>query len=78
MMGDGGNVTVYERPDRSRYALDQHGRGSECAADTPIFGRPRFDSRPDSSGDWEGSRSVVKPREIGRRARPHSSRMKRG
>lgn len=78
MMGDGGNVTVYERPDRSRYALDRHGRGCECAADAPTFGRPRFDSRAEASGEWEGSRSIVVPRAVSRRARAHSSRLKRG
>ena len=58
MIGDGGNVTVYERPDNSRYALDQQGRGSECEPGMAIFGRARFDAREEASGRWPGSRST--------------------
>ncbi len=57
VIGDGGNVTVYERPDSSRYALDKKGHGQECEADMPIFGRARFDARKIASGTWKGSRS---------------------
>ncbi len=58
VVGDGGNVTVYERPDRSQYALDKRGGGSEWAAGSPIFGRARFDARERSTGRWQGSRST--------------------
>ena len=57
MVGDGGNLTIYERPDSSRYALDKRGKGQEYEADAPIFGRARFDARDLASGTWEGSRS---------------------
>lgn len=57
IVGDGGNVTVYERPDESRYTLDHNGRGQEYPADEPVFGRARFDARGESTGSWEGSRS---------------------
>ena len=62
VLGDGGNVTVYERPDGSRYALDHKGRGYEWPADEPIFGRARFDARSESTGGWDGSRSLRQPR----------------
>jgi hypothetical protein len=58
VLGDGGNLTIYERPDKSRYALDKRGRGQEYELDSPVFGRARFDARPQSSGAWAGSRSV--------------------
>ena len=65
VIGDGGNLTIYERPDESRYALDKRGHGQEYEAELPVFGRARFDSRAQSSGAWEGSRSqrqeVVSP-----------------
>jgi hypothetical protein len=61
VLGDGGNLTVYERPDSSRYALDKRGVGQEYDAGEPIFGRARFDARDLASGTWEGSRSI--PRE---------------
>jgi len=67
VVGDGGNITIYERPDASRYALDKRGCGHECEADVLIFGRARFDARELSSGTWEGSRSVaqvVAPRDL--------------
>jgi hypothetical protein len=58
LVGDGGNLTIYERPDGSRYALDKRGNGQEWPPDGPVFGRARFDSRPLASGRWEGSRST--------------------
>lgn len=57
VVGDGGNLTIYERPDRSRYALDKRGNGREYDPDAPVFGRARFDVRDLASGSWEGSRS---------------------
>ncbi len=83
-IGDGGNVTVYERPDSSQYALDKRGAGREWKAGEPIFGRARFDSRPLATGRWEGSRSL--PQEIatgeaaepGNRARRRGSRFRTG
>ena len=62
VVGDGGNLTIYERPDSSRYALDKRGNGHEYEAGAPIFGRARFDARDNSSGTWEGSRSL--PRQV--------------
>ena len=59
IIGDGANLTVYERPDRSRYTLDKKGLGAECDHDTPTFGRHRFDSRPLATGRWDGSRSTI-------------------
>jgi hypothetical protein len=58
IVGDGCNVTVYERADKSMYALDRRGAGAEWDTDQPIFGRARFDSRELSTGRWEGSRSL--------------------
>ena len=58
IVGDGGNVTVYRRPDGSCYALDKTGRGIEWSADAAIFGRARFDSRDLATGIWDGSRSL--------------------
>ena len=58
VIGDGGNVTVYERPDRSRYALDKKGNGSERTLEAPIFGLARFDARDLASGRWDSSRSI--------------------
>lgn len=57
VIGDGCNVTVYERPDKTRYALDRRGVGSEWDPDAPTFGRARFDSRALATGRWDGSRS---------------------
>lgn len=72
IVGDGGNLTIYERPDGSRYTLDAKGRGAECASDLPSFGRARFDSRDEASGRWPGSRSRPEAREAaGGRARSH-------
>ncbi|MGI8460298.1 MAG: hypothetical protein ACR2OC_01495 [Solirubrobacterales bacterium] len=61
IVGDGGNLTVYERPDKSRYALDRKGHGSEWVDDGPIFGRARFDARDCSTGVWPDSRSTPQP-----------------
>jgi hypothetical protein len=58
IVGDGGNLTVYERPDKSRYALDKRGNGREYDPAAPTFGRERFDSRKLSTGRWDGSRSA--------------------
>jgi hypothetical protein len=72
IVGDGGNLTVYERPDKSRYTLDGRGRGAECDADLPTFGRARFDPRDEASGRWPDSRSRVEDRsESASRARSH-------
>lgn len=75
VLGDGGNLTVYERPDGSRYALDKKGHGQEWE-DGLIFGRARFDARALSSGRWPGSRSTpqrIEPEvERTRRSRRHS------
>jgi hypothetical protein len=57
IVGDGGNQTIYERPDKSRYVLDHKGRGEECTDELPVFGRARFDSRELSTGRWDDSRS---------------------
>jgi hypothetical protein len=83
MIGDGGNVTVYERPDRSRYALDKRGGGMEIGPDVPVFGRARFDARELSTGQWERSRSTREVRTDARdvrvsRARSHGSRFRTG
>lgn len=61
IVGDGGNVTVYRRPDGSCYALDKTGRGTEWSSDAAIFGRARFDSRDLATGVWDGSRSQEAP-----------------
>lgn len=74
VLGDGGNVTVYQRPDGSRYALDKKGNGREWKAGEAIFGRARFDARPLASGQWPGSRSTLQANgdDAGdRRARRH-------
>jgi hypothetical protein len=72
IVGDGGNLTIYERPDKSRYTLDVKGRGAECTEDLPAFGRARFDSRNEASGRWPGSRSRAEERAVtGGRARSH-------
>lgn len=57
IIGDGGNTTVYERPDGSWYALDSGGRGCELQFGTSIHGPAKFDSRHKARGDWSGSRS---------------------
>ncbi len=58
IVGDGGNCTVYERPDGSLYVLDRSGRGGEAPRGTKILGPARFDSRSSASGRWAGSRST--------------------
>jgi hypothetical protein len=58
IVGDGCNVTVYERADKTRYALDRRGGGQEWDDSDPVFGKARFDSRHLSTGHWEGSRSL--------------------
>lgn len=57
VLGDGGNTTVYGRPDGTQYALDRSGRGAELPRGTRILGPAKFDSRPHASGRWTGSRS---------------------
>ena len=59
VIGDGGGVTVYERADGSRYALDRRGRGHELCWGEGVLGPARFDSRALTDGDWPGSRSRV-------------------
>ena len=59
VIGDGGNVSVYERPDGSRYALDRLGRGHELCFGEGVLGPARFDSRALSDGRWPGSRSLA-------------------
>ena len=79
VIGDGGNLTVYERPDKSRYALDRKGTGAEWSAEAMIFGRARFDARPHATGRWEGSRSALAPGDAALeppRARRRGSRFK--
>ena len=61
ILGDGGNCTVYQRPDGSQYALDRSGRGGELPHGTRILGRPQFDSRGAAiqrRSSWQGSRSL--------------------
>ena len=60
IVGDGGGVTVYMRPDGSRYALDRLGRGHELCFGEGAWGPPRFDSRALADGRWPGSRSHVR------------------
>jgi len=45
IVGDGGNVTVYQRSDGSQYALDRHGRYAALRSGTRIYGPAKFDSR---------------------------------
>ena len=59
LVGDGGNLAVYQRPDGSRYALDPLGRGHELCWGEGILGPARFDSRALTACDWPGSRSVI-------------------
>jgi hypothetical protein len=59
LIGDGGNLAVYERPDRSRYALDREGRGHELCWGEGVIGPARFDSRALADGQWPGSRSRI-------------------
>ena len=57
VIGDGGGVTIYERPDGSRYALDPEGRGHELCWGEGVLGPARFDARALADGRWPGSRS---------------------
>jgi hypothetical protein len=57
IVGDGGGVTIYERPDRSRYALDARGSGYELCFGEGAMGPARFDARALADGRWAGSRS---------------------
>ena len=59
LVGDGGGVAVYQRPDGSRYALDPDGRGYELCWGEGAIGPARFDSRTRSDGLWPGSRSRI-------------------
>lgn len=58
IVGDGGNCTVYERPDGSWYVLDRAGRGGEAPQRTRITGPAKFDSRPSAKLNWAGCRST--------------------
>jgi hypothetical protein len=57
VVGDGGEITVYARPDGSRYALDRLGRGYEVCFGEGVCGPALFDSRHLADGRWPGSRS---------------------
>lgn len=59
IVGDGGGVTFYERPDGSRYALDARGRGYELCFGEGAIGPARFDARALADGRWPGSRSYA-------------------
>jgi hypothetical protein len=59
IVGDGGGVTIYQRPDGSRYALDPRGRGHELCFGEGAMGPARFDARGIADGRWPGSRSSV-------------------
>ena len=59
IVGDGGGVTVYQRPDGSRCALDVRGRGHEFCFGEGAIGPARFDARALADGRWPGSRSYV-------------------
>jgi hypothetical protein len=59
IVGDGGGVTIYQRPDGSRYALDARGRGHELCFGEGAIGPARFDARGLADGRWPGSRSYV-------------------
>ena len=74
MIGDGGNVTVYERPDSSQYALDRRGVGCEWDPASMIFGRARFDARDSATGRWEGSRSLEVAEPVAAEANPQRAR----
>jgi hypothetical protein len=76
VIGDGGNVTVYQRPDRSRYALDKRGVGKELAPDAQVFGRARFDARELSTGRWKGSRCTPEVREDPNDSSLHRARLR--
>ena len=59
-------VTLYERPDRSRYALDARGRGYELSFGEGAIGPARFDAPALADGRWAGSRSgrAAAPRDL--------------
>lgn len=76
VIGDGGNVTVYRRPDNSQYALDKRGMGRELDPGAPVFGRARFDARELSTGRWEGSRSTHEEREDPNDSSLHRARLR--
>ena len=59
ILGDGGGVTVYRRPDGSLYALDRDGRGYEACFGECVWAPAQFDSRALADGRWPGSRSRV-------------------
>ena len=59
IVGDGGGVTVYARPDGSRYALDRLGGGYEVCFGEGVCGPAHFDSRDLADGRWPGSRSYA-------------------
>lgn len=59
IVGDGGRITIYERPDGTRYALDARGRGYEIPFGEGAIGPARFDARELADGRWPGSRSVA-------------------
>ncbi len=58
--GDGGGVTVYERPDGSRYAPDRLGRGYGLPFGEGVCGPARYDSRTLADGLWPLSRSSAR------------------
>jgi len=53
IVGDGGNTTVYRRPDGSEYALDREGRSGEGS--TTVYGPAKFDSRSQAEGGTGGN-----------------------
>ena len=54
LIGDGGGVALYERPDGSRYALDPVGRGYEICWGEGVLGPARFDARSLADGTGRG------------------------
>ena len=57
IVGSGGGVTIYERPDWSRYALDRRGRGYELCFGEGAIGPARFAARHLADARWPGARS---------------------
>ncbi len=45
IIGDGGRVTVYQRPNGPWYALDRRARKCELPQRTRIIGPAKFDAR---------------------------------
>jgi hypothetical protein len=74
VIGDGGNVTVYERPDGSQYALDRRGVGKEWDQTSTMFGRARFDAREHATGRWPDSRSIEVAEPAAAEANPQRAR----